>query len=184
MTMNDKFLDIYKQLESELRSNGKSVLDYEESLTFDQTDKEKLKACRIMRNYMSHNDLEFMVASQAQIIFLKSITTKLRMSELTASNKMKKITPVKSNTSIKTVIVLLDKYGIVPLILNTGLYLVDKDIAIHQVALGNKTIETPGRLPTYKYIDKLTRMDSVKPGIYIVTDGGTNKDPYLGILSV
>jgi hypothetical protein len=45
--MNDKFLDAFKELETELRGLGLSVLDYENNLP-DGTEKERLKICRII----------------------------------------------------------------------------------------------------------------------------------------
>ena len=51
--LNNKFLDSYRALDTELKSEGKTVLDYENTLV--STELEKLNVCRIIKNYMSHS---------------------------------------------------------------------------------------------------------------------------------
>ena len=66
--MNNKFLDAFKNLENELRADNTTVLDYENSLK-DSNMQEKLKLCRITRNYLSHQDTKFVVAQSLLKIF-------------------------------------------------------------------------------------------------------------------
>lgn len=69
--MLEKFLEAYKELEQILREDNVSVLDYENSLS--EADKEKLKVCRIIRNYASHNDKKFVTCTKEQIKFLEEL---------------------------------------------------------------------------------------------------------------
>lgn len=177
---NEKFLDAFRSLDTELKANGKSVLEYENSL--DTTDLERLKVCRIMRNYMAHNDTTFLSTTNEQIKFLNTKTNELRKLAHTVKDEMKRIKTVKSTESIKTITGLVDKYSIVPLLDKSGIYLVNQNILIHNLALGNKKIALPARLPKYQYVSKLDRLDNIGSGTYIVTEGGTAIDTYVGIL--
>jgi hypothetical protein len=66
------------------------------------------------------------------------------------------------------------KYPIVPLETKTGIYLVDKDILLKQLANGNKKIDIPARLPKYQTISKLERIENISNGTYIVLDEKSN----------
>lgn len=179
---NDKFLDAYRLLDTELKSEGTSVLDYENSL--DTLDQERLKVCRIMRNYMSHNDTTFLSTTNDQIKFLNNQVTEIRKKAHTAKDEMKRVKLLKANAPIKEITASLDKFPIVPLDTKTGIYLVDQPTLIHNLAIGNKKIAIPARLPKYSTVAKDTRLDTVSKGIYVVTSDGTPSGTYLGILKV
>lgn len=183
-TITDKYLTAYKQLESELKCEDKTVMDYENSL--EGIDQEKMKVCRIMRNYIAHNDVTFLTPSNEQIKFLDTQVSNILKSANTVKSEMKKIKLVKETELIKNLIPIIDKNGFVPLELkNGGIYLVTKDILVHQLALGNKKIVIPTRLPKYQYVHKDMRLDKITHNnIYIVTDNGTDNGNYLGILSI
>ncbi len=180
---NDKFLDAYRSLETELKLEGCGVLDYENTLT-DKTTQERLKVCRIMRNYMAHNDTTFLCSSTDQIRFLEQMASEIRKKAHTVKDEMKRVKALKASAPIKEVIASLDKYPIAVLESKAGFYLVDKDILVHQLALGNKKVEIPARLPKYRYTTKDCRMEDLGRGIYVVTADGTEKGAYLGILMV
>ena len=181
-TINNDFLDAFRALDTELKYENKTVLDYENSLA--SLEQEQLKACRIMRNYMAHNDMNFMTASREQIKFLQNQVNDIRKSSKLVKDVMKKIKIVSASTLIKDIISLVDKYSYAPVAINKELYLVDKDILIHQLALGNKKIIAPAKLPKYRYMDKMTRLDNVVPNLYIVTSDGTASGEYLGVLEL
>lgn len=77
LTLINKFLDEYKNLESAIRliNSEASVFDYEKTL--DSKTQEKLKVCRILRNHVQHNvgGDEFVCVTEEQIHFLKSLTS-------------------------------------------------------------------------------------------------------------
>lgn len=178
--MNEKFLDAFRALDSELKLEGKTVLDFENSL--DSTMQEKLKVCRIMRNYMSHNDTQFITASAEQIKFLDSLVMEIRKKSHTVKDEMKKITPIKYSSAIIEIIKQINKFPIVPVeTKDKQLYLVDTTILLKQLAASNKKIVIPAKLPKYKYISKTERVDQVAKGLYIVTDNGKADGKYLGV---
>ena len=183
MTQNEKFLDAYRLLDTELKFDNKTVLDYEND-TLNGLDQEKLKVCRIMRNYLAHNDTKFLDTSNEQIKFLTNLVTTIRKSSSTVKDFMKKPTLCKTTEPIKNYAKLLDKFNYVPITTSKGLYLVDKDIYINQLAKGNKKIIPPARLPKYNYTIRTERIENLSEGIYIVTSDGTSNGIYNGIIIV
>ena len=181
-TINDSFLDAFRALDSELKFENKTVLDYENSLI--GTDQEQLKVCRIMRNYMAHNDTDFIIASKEQIKFLEQQVLNIRKKSSTVKDFMKKPQVVKITEPIKNFAITLNKFNYAPIMTTTGLYIVDKDIYIKQLAQGNKKIIPPARLPKYKYVTKNERMENLTNGLYIVTTTGDSDGDYIGILCV
>ncbi len=181
--LNNKFLDSYRALDIELKSEGKTVLDYENTL--ESTELEKLKVCRIMRNYMSHNDMTFLEATNEQIKFIDSQVDYLRSLSHTVKDEMKRIKLVKSTEWIKNIIPLVDKNKIIPIETSNGIFLVDSNYLIHQLSLGNKKLSFPNRPPKYDYVNKLDKIEDLnKNHTYIVTDTGTKDGKYLGILNL
>lgn len=180
---NEKFLDAFRALDTELKSDGKTVLDYENTL--ESTEQERLKVCRIMRNYMSHNDTTFLEATNEQITFLNEQVTYLRSLAHTVKDEMKRTKLVKATEYIKNIIPLVDKSKIIPIETSNGIFLVDSNYLIHQLSLGNKKLSFPNRFPKYNYVNKLDKIeDLTKNSIYIVTDTGTKDGKYLGILNL
>ena len=182
MNLTDKFLDAYKELEAELKYSNQSVLDYENSLN--GTTQEQLKVCRIMRNYMSHNDTNFLTPSDAQIKFLNGITLEIRKKAHCVKDEMKKVIPVKETEQLKNMLASIDKYPIVPIATKTGIYLLDKDTFVHLLAKGEKKAVIPARLPKYKYVDKNERIENLSSGTYIVTSTGKEDGTYAGLLII
>ena len=179
--MNDKFLDAFRALDSELKLNNTTVLDYENSL--DSDNQEKLKACRIMRNYMSHNDTTFLTASTNQIKFLNDLTLELRKKAHTVKDEMKRVTPIKYTAPIYDTITQLCKYPVAPIeTKDHNIYLVDIDILLKQLTAKNKKIVVPAKIPKYKYVAKTDRIDQISSGTYIVTDNGKADGKYLGMI--
>lgn len=90
MTKNlvDEFLNAFRSVDSELKLNNKTVLDFENELN--GTDQEKMKVCRIMRNYIAHNDAQFITPSIEQITFLNKMGTDIRNKSKTVKDTMKK----------------------------------------------------------------------------------------------
>lgn len=179
---NEKFLDAFRALDTELKSDGSTVLDYENSL--DTLSQERLKVCRIMRNYMAHNDTIFLSTTNDQIKFLNDQVVEIRKKAHTVKDEMKKVKLIKATAAIKDVIASIDKFPIAPIETKTGIYLVDKDILIHNLAIGNKKIVVPAKLPKYLTIAKDERIENISAGTYIVTSDGTNNGSYIGILIV
>lgn len=182
LNLNDKFLDVYKQLEAELKYSEKTVLDYEGTLQGNVA--EQLKSCRIMRNYMAHNDLEFLSATNAQIKFLNEHIMTIRKSAQLVKNSTKKVALSKESETLKNIAIIVQKYGVAPIQTSKGIYLVDSDIIVSNYVLANKKVAIPTKIPKYKYISQDIRLSEVTPDIYIVTDDGTSTGKYIGLLII
>lgn len=179
---NEKFLDAFRALDTELKSDGMTVLDYENSL--DTLGQERMKVCRIMRNYMAHNDTTFLTTTNEQIKFLDDQVVEIRKKAHTVKDEMKKVKLIKATAAIKDVIASIDKFPVAPIETKAGLYLVDKDTLIHNLALGNKKIAIPARLPKYVTIAKDERIENISSGIYVVTSDGTVTGTYVGLIII
>ncbi len=182
MNLNDKFLTAYKQLEAELKCDEKTVLDYE--ATLQGVVAEQLKSCRIMRNYMAHNDLEFLSASSNQIKFINEQIANIRKTAQLVKNATKKIPLAKENEQLKNIAITVQKYGIAPIQTTKGIYLVNSDIIVSNYVNANKKIVIPTKIPKYQYISPTIRLSEVnnQNQLYIVTDDGTSKGQYIGLL--
>ena len=112
---NEKFLDAFRALDSELKDQGSTVLEYENSLKDGSVEKEKLKVCRIMRNYMSHNDTTFLTASNEQIKFLDNMTEEVLKRAHLVKDEMKRVKTLKATAPIKDIITALDKFPVCPI---------------------------------------------------------------------
>ena len=96
------FLQEYKQLETYAQAAGyNSVLDLEQTLQ-DQEKQDKLKLCRIVRNYISHHaDGEvFAAVSDEMITFIRALSTSLIADKLKAGDRVTGLTPVKMDDTL------------------------------------------------------------------------------------
>lgn len=175
---NIAFLDAYKALEGELKYEEKTVLDYENSLQ--GTEQEQLKVCRIMRNYLSHNDSTFIQATKEQIAFLTKLTEAIRRKSHTVKDELKRIKAIAPNETIANIIPIVDKYGIVPMETKDGYYLIDRTILLRHIANKKKKIELPKKLPKVNLTTKDTRIETLAKGIYVVEDKGKYVGLYIG----
>ena len=182
MNLNDKFLTAYKQLEAELKCDEKTVLDYE--ATLQGVVAEQLKSCRIMRNYMAHNDLEFLNATNNQIKFLNEQIANIRKTAQLVKNATKKIPLAKETELLKNIAVTVQKYGVAPIQTTKGIYLVNSDIIVANYVSANKKLSIPTKIPKYQYISPTVRLSEVdnQTKIYIVTNDGTSSGQYIGLL--
>lgn len=179
--MNEKFLELFKELETELRGFGQSVLDYENSLP-DGSTKEKLKICRITRNYLAHQDKKFVTCSKEMVDFIEELALTIRRKSHIVANELIRQKSVKSNEYLKNILPLLVK-SVVPVEDNSGqiIYLIDANEYIKMLNKGIKRLELPKRLPKLNYVSKDTKIDDLSEGIYIVTANGQINGKYLGI---
>ena len=152
--MNDKFLDAFKELETELRGLGMSVLDYENNLA-DGTDKERLKLCRIIRNYLSHQDKKFVVASEEMIKFISDLALEIRRKGNVVSNELIRQKTVKYTEYLKNVLPLIVKSSVPVVDKNDQVvYIITTDEYLKWLNKGIKKIELPKRLPKLNYVSK------------------------------
>lgn len=181
--MNDKFLDCYRNLENELRYEGKTVLDYENSLQ-DEDIKDKLKLCRITRNYLAHHDTKFVTATIDMCKFLDQLAIKVRQSGGIVRDEMKKTKAVTEVEQLKNILPMIAK-GRVPVInkQNQCIFILDSDYYISLLAKKATKLELPKKLPKLNYVKKEDRLDGLY-GFYVVTEDGTKSGKYIGTLLI
>lgn len=185
--MNQKFLEAYRNLENELRCDGLSVLDYENSCT-NASIKEKIKICRITRNYMSHQDTNFVMATKDMVVFLTDLSKELRLKSEIVKTAMKKVPSAVEGSKIKELIPICAKHLIVPIVnkkTNQIVFTIDADYVIKQMSKGVTKLETPKKLPKLSITNKEERISNLQKGItYVVTSDGTSEGKYVGMITV
>lgn len=97
-----EFLSVYKVLEQILSSRNMTVLDYESVLSSDDAD--KLKTCRIMRNYAAHHSDgdSFLCFSEEQLSFVGQLISRIKSSERTVEDITTHLTPIVNGVSTYT----------------------------------------------------------------------------------
>lgn len=91
MKRNTQYLEAYRRFEAVVRKCGYgSVKEYEESLTNEEQSAQqgKLRMCRLIRNYIEHENGAFVEASDQMIAFIEAEATKLDESETPIKKKM------------------------------------------------------------------------------------------------
>lgn len=116
--MNDieRFLNEFRRLETALRNTdtADSVLDYENSISKNDADvSDKLKLCRIVRNYISHHPAEgsknFVVPTGIMIKFISEQADAIEAKEQHARDIMTRVKSITPDTGIKDVLFTLSK---------------------------------------------------------------------------
>jgi len=89
MTENEKFIEIYRRFEVAVRKYvGCTVKDYEDILEQDPERQGKIRICRLIRNYIEHENSAFVFASYEMISFLEKETCLLDDAETPVKKKM------------------------------------------------------------------------------------------------
>lgn len=131
MTDTEKFLNEFRRLETALKDTktAGSVLEYEEDLKTDVSAAEeydKLKLCRIVRNYISHHPnsgtRSFIVPTLSMTKFLSDEADMIEAKDEQTKDVMTRTKSVSMNDSIKDVLTAISKakYGWVAVTDNEG----------------------------------------------------------------
>lgn len=85
---NNKYMDIYRRFEAAVRGKGfGSVKEYEESIE-DQFRQGQIRICRMIRNYIEHENADFVEASENMMVFLEKEAMELDEQETPVKKKM------------------------------------------------------------------------------------------------
>ena len=86
---NSKFMDVYRRFEGAVKATGKynTVKEYEDSVT-DTQKQGQIRICRVIRNYIEHENASFIEATDSMIAFLENELTLLDENELPVRKKM------------------------------------------------------------------------------------------------
>lgn len=199
MTLS-KFLEAYKELEQEVRAVNPtwSVYDYELSIT-DSYRLEKMKICRLTRNYVQHNPdgMKFVDVTDAMINFLKRETAMLHNSRDLVKQHIYKAPFIEPKVSIKDAMDVAIKTKVPEIIpvVDGGLiqgYITPTQILVaykkspritgkvleYTKALPLSKLDVDYAKPTDPYIDYVTK------NTVIVTSDGTKDGLYVGFLKL
>ena len=100
---NETFLDVYKKFEAAIRTiYNCTVKEYEDSLCNDSLKQEKIRMSRMMMNYLSHQDMKFVEATQDMVDFIQEELIKLDEGELPVKKKMISIRTTPKETELLT----------------------------------------------------------------------------------
>ena len=103
MTINQIFMEAYRNFEIVLKKQNMTPKDYEDNLTNTNPEKSaKIRICRTVRNYLTHENTIFVTASQPMIDLLAQETALLDSAETPVKKKMVKLTDSIHDTDLIT----------------------------------------------------------------------------------
>jgi predicted transcriptional regulator len=104
MSKNDKYMDIYRRFEAAVKKSGfASIKAYEESFADNKFKQEQIKICRLIRNYIEHENANFVEASENMISFLLKEAMELDENETPVKKKMTSIKSAIRDTDLLVV---------------------------------------------------------------------------------
>lgn len=163
--MLEKFLVAYKNLEQALREDNVSVLEYENCLN--EENKEKLKVCRIIRNYAAHNDKKFIACTKEQIKFLEDLYFDYIRDKDIVENYYTKLPLTENKLQSIAQVIQKKRYA------RIDIGIVDAEIFVQHY--GKRKITKCLELPV---VDVNERMKDLQKGVYAVT----KKNKIVGIV--
>ena len=193
--IRDDFLKAYKEVENDLALFNKDVLTYENTLV-DSAEGNKLKLCRMIRNYLQHNnDQNFVEPTKYMVLFLENLHKKLVSNTNTNAKEMIKLVKGKTQFDIKDkledILPSLAKYKIV-LIYDKGEFkgIYSADTYLRFLSK-NKVLKSTkiSAFDKYKkicvpkdkqYDDTCYLLENNK--LIFVTETGNDKEPILGYI--
>ena len=139
--MCEEFLNEYKILEHNVKDlSGQNIFEYENTLSTD--DREKLKVCRILRNYLQHhNDSDdFISINKGMVDYIRSLNIEFDKQYQHVSDKLKKLKAIALDTLLQDSAQQLIKYDYIPVLNNDKnvIAVFDKNMLNQVVALGAK----------------------------------------------
>lgn len=122
MNQNTKYMELYRKFESLIRTAGyESVKAYEDSLSEDSKKQGKVRMCRVIRNYIEHEDQAFVEATPKMINFIQGEIYLIDEQELPVKKKMMK-TFIAENDPIMVAAAFIEKHklNIIPVMNDKG----------------------------------------------------------------
>ena len=122
MNQNTKYMELYRKFESLIRTAGyESVKAYEDSLSEDSKKQGKVRMCRVIRNYIEHEDQAFIEATTEMINFIQGEIYLIDEQELLVKKRMMK-TFIAENDPIMVAAAFMEKtkLNIIPVMNDKG----------------------------------------------------------------
>ncbi len=185
-----EYLEKYKKLEGLLKqSQGfpNSIFELETSYN-NSKEGEKLKLCRLVRNYLQHNVDVFIEPTSEMIDFLDEEIFKLESKFLRVKDQYTRAKAISEDLTFKEAILLLNTKNFLPVVSKDNLVIgIFDDTVIRKSIKNNKLnnkIKTnkdllAGVLP---FVSMNDNIKDIQRGSYIVTLNGNKSEKYKGIL--
>lgn len=192
MKTNDKFLATYKDLETLLRGQFDDMQTAEAS--FDTTKGEKLRICRQMRNFMSHNNEPgFLIASEAQIKYLEQCVSEERLKGDIAKKHTKTISAYACTVTDKCIDVatkmIKKKITVMPVFSETKTGRIFGSVSIFDVTTAafekktNKIDSIKINTKEHLFVAPDTKVENIpRDKVVFCTSDGTDKGKVLGVV--
>ena len=179
-TLTKKFLENYIKFENAVKDTLlSSVLEYENSIEDNETH-QKVKMCRITRNYIQHNGPDFIVPTKEMTSFLIEQVDKMNKILQTAGDVMKRIAPLKLSDKVVDAAKRLSRSALIPVVDSKGVYLgCVSDATIRTMCAqgsASKTLKT-AKLVKVKTCEKDKPAKDINEPVVVVNNG-----KYLGIV--
>ena len=185
-----EYLEKYKKLEELLKhSQGfpDSIFELETSYN-NSKEGEKLKLCRLVRNYLQHNTDVFIEPTEEMIKFLDSEIFEIESKFLRVKDQYIRSKAISEDLTFKEAILLLNTKNFLPVVNKDNLVIgTFNDTVIRKSIKNNKLnnkIKTnkdllDGVLP---FVSMNDNIKDIQCGSYIVTLNGNKSEKYKGIL--
>ena len=185
-----EYLDKYKKLEELLRQSQESpdsIFELETNYN-NSKEAEKLKLCRLVRNYLQHNTDDFIEPSEEMIKFLDGEINNIESEFLRVKDQYTRAKAISEDLTFKEAVLLLNTKNFLPVVNKDNLVIgAFNDTVIRKSIKNNKLnnkIKTnkdllSGVLP---FVSMNDNIKDIQTGSYIVTLNGDKSEKYKGIL--
>ena len=185
-----EYLDKYKKLEELLRQSQESpdsIFELETNYN-NSKEAEKLKLCRLVRNYLQHNTDDFIEPSEEMIKFLDSEVNAIESKFLRVKDQYTRAKAISEDLTFKEAILLLNTKNFLPVVSKDNLVIgTFNDTVIRKSIKNNKLnnkIKTNKDLldEVLPFVSMNDNIKDIQSGSYIVTLNGDKSEKYKGIL--
>ena len=185
-----EYLEKYKKLEELLKQsqeNPDSIFELETSYN-NSKEGEKLKLCRLVRNYLQHNTDVFIEPTEEMIKFLDSEIFEIGSKFLRVKDQYTRAKAISEDLTFKEAILLLNTKNFLPVVNKDNLVIGTFNDAVIRKSIKNNKLNNKiktnkdlldGVLPFVSMNDSIKDIQS---GSYIVTLNGNKSEKYKGIL--
>lgn len=185
-----EYLEKYKKLEELLKQSQSfpdSIFELETSYN-NSKEGEKLKLCRLVRNYLQHNTDVFIEPTEEMIKFLDSEIFEIESKFLRVKDQYIRVKAISEDLTFKEAILLLNTKNFLPVVNKDNLVIGTFNDAVIRKSIKNNKLNNKiktnkdllaGVLP---FVSMNDNIKDIENGSYIVTLNGNKSEKYKGIL--
>lgn len=182
-----QFIEAYKKLENAISGieslDDRTVVGFENAMVKNNSELNMLRYCRYTRNYIQHNVNyeKFVAVTSEMVAFLEKETAYAMSLRQSVKDVMKRPKPLPENADIVDVAKALKRAPLAIAALKGTVTAAYDETALRDAVIAGKLPMTvPSRI---RFVKDDTPIDGLN-GLYVVTDNGTKKGKYIGVLKV